>query len=79
MNDSNEIFTDPYKLINLKISKMFQINKIDFKITTGIKNFLNEKYASMILINAQGFNGNEPRYYYPGLPRNYFISLNLKI
>ena len=79
MNDSNEIFTDPYKLINLKISKMFQINKIDFKITTGIKNLMNEKYASMILINAQGFNGNEPRYYYPGLPRNYFISFNFKI
>ena len=56
-----------------------QINKINMIITTGIKNLLNEKYASMILINAQGFNGNKPRYYYPGLPRNYFISLNLKV
>ena len=79
MNDSNEKFSDPYTIINLKISKLFQINKIDIRITTGIKNLLNEKYASMILINAQGFNGNIPRYYYPGLPRNYFISLNLKI
>ena len=79
MNDSNEKFSDPYTIINLKISKLFQINKIDIRITTGIKNLLNEKYASMILINAQGFNGNIPRYYYPGLPRNYFISLNLKV
>ena len=42
-------------------------------------NLLNVKYASGVVINAKGFGGREPRYYYPGLPRNYFISLNLSI
>ena len=42
-------------------------------------NLFDKKYASGIVINARGFGGMDPRYYYPGLPRNYFISLNLSI
>jgi iron complex outermembrane receptor protein len=48
-------------------------------ISSGINNLLNKKYASGIVINAKGFGGGQPRYYYPGLPRNYFISLNINI
>ena len=50
--------------------------KID--LNGGINNLFNKKYASSVLINASGFSGTAPRYYYPGLPRNVFINLNLR-
>ncbi|HBY69359.1 MAG TPA: hypothetical protein DEG69_17380 [Flavobacteriaceae bacterium] len=48
------------------------------RLSAGINNVANSKYASSILINASGFGGIEPRYYYPGLPRNYYSSLQIQ-
>ena len=79
MNDSNELFTDAYSLFNFKLSKLFSINKLDIDISTGVNNLFDKSYASGIVINAIGFGGRDPRYYYPGLPRNYYISLSLSI
>ncbi len=79
MNDSNELFTDAYSLFNFKLSKLFSINKLDIDISTGVNNLFGKSYASGIVINAIGFGGRDPRYYYPGLPRNYYISLSLSI
>jgi len=79
MNDSNELFSDAYSVINFKISKLFSFKNFDVNISSGINNLFDKKYASGIVINARGFGGMDPRYYYPGLPRNYFISLNLSI
>ena len=79
MNDSNELFSDAYSVINFKISKLFSFKNFDMNISSGINNLFDKKYASGIVINARGFGGRDPRYYYPGLPRNYFISLNLSI
>jgi len=44
----------------------------------GFNNIFNEKYASMLQINAGSFGNNPPRYYYPGEPSNYYAGLNLK-
>ena len=44
-------------LWNFKVAKLFKINKIKLNIITGVKNLFDEKYASMILINAKGFGG----------------------
>ena len=79
MNDANELFTEAYSLIDFKISKLFSLNNLDINISSGINNIFDKRYASGIVINARGFGGRDPRYYYPGLPRNYFISLNLSI
>ena len=79
MNDANELFTEAYSLIDFKISKLFSLNNFDINISSGINNIFDKRYASGIVINARGFGGRDPRYYYPGLPRNYFISLNLSI
>ena len=79
MNDANELFTDAYSLIDFKISKLFSLNNFDINISSGINNIFDKRYASGIIINARGFGGRDPRFYYPGLPRNYFISLNLSI
>lgn len=79
MTDSNSHFSDSYKLCNIKIGYQLAISKhLNISAYFGLNNLFNEKYASQILINAQGFNGAAPRYYYPGEPRNYYFGINLK-
>ena len=79
MNDSNELFTDSYSLIDLKLSRLYYLKNLGINISTGINNLFDSRYASGIVINARGFGGRDPRFYYPGLPRNYFISLSISI
>jgi iron complex outermembrane receptor protein len=43
------------------------------EINTGIQNALNQPYASSILPNAVGIGTAQPRYYYPGNPRNFYF------
>jgi len=45
----------------------------------GIQNIFDASYASMILVNAGSFGGNDPRYYYPAMPRNYYVDLRLSL
>jgi iron complex outermembrane receptor protein len=42
-----------------------------------LNNIFDEDYASQILINATGFGGNAPRYFYPGNPTNYYAGINM--
>ena len=49
------------------------------QLYAGIRNLFNEKYASMILVNAQALGGNAPRYYYPGEPVNFYAGMKIKI
>lgn len=79
MNDSNANFSDSYSLLNLKSGYQFEIlSNLTTHLDAGIINVMNEKYASMILTNATGVGNAQPRFYYPGLPINYYgiISLN---
>ena len=72
------LYSDAYHLMNLKLGYGFDFRKhwnLDF--FAGINNLWNEKYASMILINASGFGSAAPRYYYPGLPRNYYAGVKI--
>ncbi|AXB55457.1 TonB-dependent receptor [Flavobacterium fluviale] len=79
LNDSNADFSDSYTLLNLKTGYQFEIlSGLKAHIDAGVNNVTNEKYASMILTNATAVGNAQPRFYYPGLPINYFgiISLN---
>ncbi len=78
MRDDNSIDSEAYQVVRAKIG--FQKNittRLKLNASFGVDNLLNEKYASMILINAGSFGNNLPRYYYPGLPRNYYGSISL--
>lgn len=77
MNDANTLYSDPYHLFNWKLGKNFQFLGLQWKAGGGINNLFDAKYASMILTNAPSFGTTPPRYYYPGLPRNYFITLQI--
>ncbi len=78
MRDDNSIFSSPYSLLNGKLGyRRTLFNKINLDLYAGINNIFNEKYASMILVNAPSFGDSAPRYYYPGLPRNYYVSMKV--
>jgi iron complex outermembrane recepter protein len=49
------------------------------RITAGINNVFNTHHASMILVNAPSFGSNAPRYYYPGMPRNFYVGISLEL
>ncbi|MBC6997721.1 TonB-dependent receptor [Cytophaga sp. FL35] len=77
LRDDNSLESEPY---NVFTTRMGYHKKLSDKFTVGadfgIDNIFDEKYASSVLINAGSFGG-EPRYYYPGNPRNYYASLRL--
>ena len=79
LNDSNTLYSQSYNVFNAKISYKKELSKLlSFRLNAGINNFMDEKYASSVLINATGFGGSEPRYYYPGMPRNWYGGVQLK-
>ena len=77
LNDANSVYSDAYKLLNLKTGYRFQIfDNFSSHISAGINNVTNENYASMVLVNATAFGNATPRFYYPGLPVNYYGNLS---
>ncbi|MDX1941966.1 MAG: TonB-dependent receptor [Saprospiraceae bacterium] len=77
LNDANSLYSNAYKLLNSKIGWRKNLGtKWNFNIYTGINNILDEKYASMLQINALG---PAFRYYYPGLPRNFYGGVSLRM
>jgi len=79
LRDDNSVYSDTYKLVHTKLGYRTSDNKkLQFDVFIGINNIFNEKYASMVLINAGSFGGNTPRYYYPGEPVNYYSGISLK-
>ncbi len=78
--DDNEGIYQAYQTLDWNISYTHELSSnFGFSMALGINNILNQSYASMILINAPSFGGAPPRYYYPGMPRNFYLTLSLKI
>jgi iron complex outermembrane receptor protein len=79
VNDLNTFFTEPYQLVNLKAGfRKSLFRPLSADIYGILNNALNEKYVSMIQVNAAAVGGNPPRYFYPGLPRNFYAGVILK-
>ena len=79
LRDDNSVYSDAYSLVNLKLGYRLDLDKnwlLDF--SGGINNLFDEQYASMLLINAGSFGGRAPRYYYPGLPVNFYGGIAIK-
>lgn len=78
ITDSNSVFTDAYSLFNFMAGYEKSFNHLSLSLMSGIQNLFDTHYASMVLINATAFGNQSPRYYYPGLPRNFKSMLSLK-
>ena len=77
-NDANTAFGEAYELLHGKIGYKNQIgDHIYYDLSMGANNILDTKYASQLQINARGFGGNAPRYFYPGLPFNFYGGINI--
>ncbi len=77
LRDDNVLTQDSYNLLDVELQQIIPIAKWQIAWSLRLNNILNEKYASMLLINAGSFGGNAPRYYYPGRPTNYFGKLSV--
>lgn len=78
LNDANDQSYGAYHLFHMKLAYSKRLKIMDLELALGIRNLLDSKHASMILVNAPSFGGNLPRYYYPGMPRNYFLTLSIQ-
>lgn len=79
LNDLNSMKYKGYFLMDLKAVFHFKTgNTGPHNFYAGINNLTGTHYASMLIVNAIGFGNNEPRYYYPGLPRHIYAGLSLE-
>jgi iron complex outermembrane receptor protein len=78
LRDDNSVLSSAYSLLNFKAgyARVF-FGRLEADLFLGVGNLLDEHYASMHLVNAVSFGGSAPRYYYPGLPRNWFSGFSL--
>ena len=78
MRDDNSIFSEAYSLGNVMAGYEKTFKKLSVSLSSGVQNVFDTHYASMILINATAAGTQAPRYYYPGLPRNYKTMISLR-
>ncbi len=78
LRDDNAVYSDAYQLVAIRAGYKFDWQRRwSFDLYVGFDNLFDEQYASMFLINAVGFGGSAPRYYYPGQPRNHYFGVDL--
>jgi iron complex outermembrane receptor protein len=76
LEDANTLSESAYFYSNLKISKSLDIFKDSaLSLYVGVNNMTNSHYASMVIVNAKAFGSDEPRYYYPSLPRHLYLGV----
>jgi len=78
LTDANSINSDSFNVFHAKLGFRTSLSSnISLGLNAGINNIFDVNYAQSVLINAVGFGGSQPRYYYPGNDRNYFGGLQL--
>ncbi len=78
LTDANELRQPGYFLGDLKMTRRLKVFKnVGVNIFAGVNNVTDTRYASMVVVNAISPGGAEPRYYYPGLPRNGYAGMEL--
>ncbi len=78
LNDANSLQQPGYLLAHLKAETLIPAGKhLHLRLHLGAANLTNTRYASMIVVNALAAGNAEPRYYYPGMPRNAYAGITL--
>ncbi|HMQ80317.1 MAG TPA: TonB-dependent receptor, partial [Ignavibacteria bacterium] len=76
-DDRNTESTSPYFFANVMAGIDYKSEHFDLIFAAGVKNIFDRRYIGFINVNA---NPEQPRgqrrYYEPGEPRNYYVSLN---
>ncbi|MGM0565365.1 MAG: TonB-dependent receptor [Bacteroidota bacterium] len=78
LNDENDIFYGGHNRMNMELNYQRKIAdqwSVDGFLRFG--NITGEEYAAMVVVNAVGFGGASPRFYYPGQPENIHAGLRI--
>lgn len=79
ITDDNTVYASSYFLMHLSQGRQFSLGaKCTLQVAYRMNNLLDTHYASMLAVNAQGFGGVEPRYYYPSAPRNHQVTVVIR-
>lgn len=79
LNDANTTYNASYQVVNAKIGyKKLLLKYLEANIYAGLDNILNERYSSIVSLNAVGFGGAQPAYFNPSPKRTAYGGLNLK-
>ena len=76
IDDLNNLYSKRWVVMNLKSGYAFNISKqlfVDAELK--VNNIADEKYASMVVVNAPATATLAPRFFYPGLPRWFMCSV----
>lgn len=78
LTDANTLSSKSFNVFNLSTRYNTALSKhLTLGFNFGLNNLFNTNYAQSVLINAIGFGGAEPRYFYPGNARNYYGGIQL--
>lgn len=72
LNDGNTAFTNPYNIVQIRVSKKIVFPKTYLVLNTGVDNLFNTRYSLGNDINA--FGG---RYYNPAPARNFWVGAKI--
>lgn len=77
IDDANTVENEAYALGDLKVYYLIPTRAVgNFELFAGVNNITNTHYSPMLTVNALAFGNAEPRYYYPGMPRHYYVGIN---
>jgi len=79
LTDANTLFSESFNVFNAQLryrTALWDTFQIGFNF--GVNNLFDTNYAQSVLVNAVGFGGNAPRYFYPGNGINYFGGVQLQ-
>ncbi|MBW8242325.1 TonB-dependent receptor [Muricauda oceani] len=78
LTDANSLNSDAFNVFHAKLGFRTSLSQnISLGLNAGVNNIFDANYAQSVLINAVGFGGAQPRFYYPGNDRNYFGGVQL--
>lgn len=73
LTDANTLNSESFNVLNAKIAYQTTLSShFSLGLNLGVNNLFDTKYAQSVLINAVGFGGALPRYFYPGNDRNFY-------
>lgn len=78
LTDANDLNSEAFHVFGGQLRYQIPItNNINLSTNFGVNNLFNTNYARSVLINAVGFNGAQPRFFFPGNGRNYYGGITL--
>jgi len=76
-NDANTLSGNAWMRTDARLSYSFTWKNLQVESAASVRNVFDERYASMILVNAPTFDSRPPRYFYPAMPRNAVFSFKI--